>query len=189
MSDATPPPMPNCPPPLPPSAVTPRKSRTHAVIIGSAAAVIAAVVATGVIVNGSGHDDSKPAATAAPNATDEAVTTTDADAPTPEPTYAEVGVGSFTIGLRTTQRQCFGSAGCTLTVEPELTHVGDSGAIAPDAVYEITYEIRGDQSGPVIGTAELSDRTRLDYTPSVLSTSSAETKVSVKITDVVERGY
>ncbi|MFE7271760.1 hypothetical protein [Streptomyces sp. NPDC057623] len=185
MSDATPPPMPDFPPPPP----TPKKSRTNAVIIGSAAAVIAAVVATGIIVVQSGNDNSKPAATAAPNTTDEDVTAADADEPTPEPTYEEVGVDSFTIELRTTERQCFGSAGCNVTVEPELTYLGDSGAIDPDAVYEITYEVRGDQSGPVIETAELSDQTSLNYTPSMISTASAGTKVSVKITDVLERGY
>lgn len=187
MSDATPPPMPDFPPPAPPP--TPKKSRTNAVIIGSAAAVIAAVVATGIIVVQSGNDDSKPAATAEPSATDEDVTAADADEPTPEPTYEEVGVDSFTIDLRTTERQCFGSAGCNVTVEPELTYLGDSGAIDPDAVYEITYEVRGDQSGPVIETAELSDQTSLNYTPSLISTASAGTKVSVKITDVLARAY
>ncbi|MFG3304390.1 hypothetical protein [Streptomyces wuyuanensis] len=187
MSDATPPPMPDFPPP--PPTPTPKKSRTNAVIVGSAAAVIAAVVGTGIIVVQSGNDDGKPAATAKPSAMDEDVTAADADEPTPEPTYEEIDVDSFTIELRTTERQCFGSAGCNVTVEPELTYLGDSGAIDPDAVYEITYEVRGDQSGPVIETAELSDQTSLNYTPSLISTASPRTKVSVKITDVLARGY
>ncbi|TXS41570.1 hypothetical protein EAO75_43395 [Streptomyces sp. uw30] len=76
-----------------------------------------------------------------------------------------------------------------MTVEPELTYLGDSTAIDPDAVYEITYEIRGDDSGPVIETAELSDQTSLNYTPTSISTASSGTKVSAKITDVLARGY
>ncbi|MCG0062252.1 hypothetical protein L0F81_02935 [Streptomyces tricolor] len=184
MSDTTPtPPTPSFPPPPPPA---PKKSRTHLVIIGSAAAVIAAVIGTGVVVVQSSNDDSKPTATATTSTpAEEAATATEED---PEPTYAEVTAANFTISLRTTKRQCFGSAGCNMTVEPTLTLVGDSGSIDPDAVYEITYEIRGDESGPVIETAELSNQTSLNYRPSMISTASAGTKVSVEITDVTEQG-
>ncbi|MFD8223876.1 hypothetical protein ACFV16_06850 [Streptomyces massasporeus] len=90
--------------------------------------------------------------------------------------------------LRTTERQCFGSAGCNMTVEPRLSYLGLTEDIDPDAVYEITYEIRGGESGPVIETAELSDRTSLNFTPTVLSTASASSKVSVEITDVTVQG-
>lgn len=183
MTDATPPPpMPDSPPPVPP-----KKSRTNAVIIGSAAAVIAAVVATGIVVVQTTEDGSKPAAVA--TSTSEDTVTAAAAEEEPEPSYEVVDADSFTIELRTTKRQCFGSAGCNLTVEPEFTYLGVSGNVDPDAVYEITYEIRGDDSGPVISTAELSDQTSVNYTPSLISTASASTKVSVKITDVTERGY
>lgn len=187
MTDTSVPPMPPMPPtppndPLPPA----KKPRTNLGIIGSAVAVIAAVVATGAVVVRSGNDDSKPTATATPAARDADPVST--ETPDPEPTYAEVDAGSFTIGLKTTSRHCFGSAGCNVTVEPDLTFLGDSEGIDPDAVYEITYEIHGDESGPVIETAELSDRTNLNYTPSVISTASAGTEVSVEITDVSVQG-
>lgn len=108
--------------------------------------------------------------------------------PEPEPTYAELDPSDFTIELRTTRRQCFGSAGCNLTVEPELSYTGIED-IDPDAVYEITYEIRGDEDGPVIETAELSDQTTLNFTQSLVSTASASTEVSAEVTDVVARDY
>ncbi|MEU1543994.1 hypothetical protein ABZ461_39140 [Actinacidiphila glaucinigra] len=57
-----------------------------------------------------------------------------------------------------------------MTVEPRLTYLGESTAIDPDATYSITYEIRGDESGPVIDTAELSDHTSLNSAPSVIQT-------------------
>lgn len=57
-------------------------------------------------------------------------------------------------------------------------------ATSGSATYEITYEIRGDESGPVIERAELTEQTSLSYTPSSISTASARTKVSVKITDI-----
>jgi hypothetical protein len=190
MSNTTPPP-PDFPPLLPaePSA-PPKKNRTNAVIIGAAAAVIAAVVATGIVVVQSGDSDSKPAA-AKPSlyGSDGTVDAAEEPAsdPAPEPSYAALDAADFTMKLRTTSRQCFGSAGCNLTVEPELTYVG-IGDIDPAGVYSITYEIRGDESGPVIETAELSNETSLNYTPSVISTRSSGTKVSVKITDVLVQG-
>jgi hypothetical protein len=178
-------PQPAFPPPLPPAPPAPKKNRTNAIIIGSAAAVIAAVVATGIIVVQSGDGDSKPAATAASSVPAEDVLSAAEDEP--EPTYADLTSADFTMKLRTTSRQCFGSAGCNLTVEPDLTYVG-SGDIDPDAVYSITYEIRGDESGPVIATAELSNEASLNYRPSVISTASSGMKVSVEITDVTTQG-
>ncbi|WP_460063186.1 hypothetical protein [Streptomyces sp. YKOK-I1] len=185
MSDSTPP-APDLPPPLTPEqSAPPRKSRTNLVVIGSAAAVIAAVVATGIVVVQS-RDDSAPAAAGPPG---EGAVTTAAQTPAPTASYEELTADSFTIDLKTTQRQCFGSVGCNVTVEPHLTYLGDTEDIDPDAVYEITYRIHGDESGPVIQTAKLSDRTSLNYTPSHISTASASTKVSVEITDVTSRGH
>lgn len=185
MSHTTPPP-PDFPPG--PPALGPKKSRTNLIIVGSAAAVIAAIVTTGIVVVQSTNDGSKPAAAAESSVPDEDVTTAAAQETDLEPTYDEVDADSFTIELRTTERQCFGSAGCNVTVEPELTYLADSAEIDPDAVYEITYEIHGDESGPVIETAELTDQTSLNYTPSLISTASSGAKVSVEITDVVAQG-
>ncbi|GAX53284.1 hypothetical protein [Streptomyces olivochromogenes] len=175
MTDASPPPMPSYSP-------TPqvKKSRTNLITAASAAAVIAAVVGTGMVVVHSSYG-SKLTATAKP-------TGSATETPTPTPSYDEVTADSFTIELRTTKRQCFGTAGCNVTVEPDLTYLGDSEGIDPDTVYEITYEIHGDESGPVIETAQLSDRTSLNYTPSMISTASAGTNVSVEITDVTAQG-
>ncbi|MFD4546442.1 hypothetical protein [Streptomyces sp. NPDC058466] len=183
MPDSTPPPMPDFPPSPQPVV---KKNHTNAIIVGSAAALIAAVVATGVVVVQSRDDTSKPGTAAAESSTPG--TDAVADAADPEPTYTDIDANSFRIELRTTKRQCFGSAGCNVTVEPDLTYLGDAEGIDPDAMYEITYEIHGDEAGPVIETAELSDRTSLNFTPSLISTASAGTKVSVEITDVAARG-
>ncbi|MEV8597264.1 hypothetical protein [Streptomyces sp. NPDC052012] len=178
--------LPGFPPPGPPPA--PRKSRTNAIIICAAAAVIATVVITGVVVVQATDDDNKPAIATAESSTPEDAAEPAAEEPEPEPTYAELDASDFTIELRTTRRQCFGSAGCNLTVEPELSYTGIED-IDPDAVYEITYEIRGDEDGPVIETAELSDQTTLNFTQSLVSTASASTEVSAEVTDVVARAY
>ena len=184
MSTTTPPPQPELPPqqPAPPE----KKRGSNAIIIGAAAVIVAAIVGTGIFVVQSREDD-KPTATASSTPSGGAETTLaeEADA---EATYGTPVVDDFEMTLRTTQRQCFGSAGCNLTVEPSLSYVGPSENLDPDAVYDITYEISGDDSGPVIETGELSDRTTLDYTQTMLSTASSGTKVSVKITDITEQG-
>jgi hypothetical protein len=186
MSNSTPPP-PELPPTLAAEPPAPaKKSRTNLVIIGAAAAVIAAVVATGIVVVQSNGSDDKPAAATTMSAP--AVDTASAPTETPEPTYADLTDSSFTIELRTTKRQCFGSAGCNVTVEPKLTYLGDSESIDPTATYEITYEIHGDESGPVIETAELSNQTSLNYRPTLVQTASSKTKLSVKITDITTQG-
>ncbi|MEV5846132.1 hypothetical protein AB0M32_29595 [Streptomyces sp. NPDC051985] len=174
-------------PPMPSYSPTPpvKKSRASLIIAASAAAVIVAVVGTGIAVVHSGHGSKQAAAVNPTGGATEAAAT---ETPAPAPSYDEVTADSFTIELRTTKRQCFGTAGCNVTVEPTLTYLGDSESIDPDAVYEITYEIHGDESGPVIETAELSDRTSLNYTPSMISTASAGTNVSVEITDVTAQG-
>lgn len=177
---------PGFPPPMP-EPPAPKKPRTNLIIIASAAAVIAAIVGTGIVVVQS-RDDGNPSAAAAESSApaDDALTAAE---PEPTPTYGEIGADSFEIKLRTTKRQCFGSAGCNVTVEPDLTYTGLTEDLDPDAVYEITYEIRGDESGPVIETAELTGRTSLNFTPSLVQTASSGTKMSVEITDVTTRGY
>lgn len=194
MTDQAPqPPMPDFPPqpesqPEQPPAAAPAETKrlSNKVVIGAAAAVIATIIGTGiVVVQAINNDDSEPTATAGASSAPTAAV----DEPTPEPpVYADLTPDSFTITLRTTEQQCFGSAGCNVTVEPDLSYVGLGDDIDPDATYEITYEIKGDESGPVIGTAELSERTTLNYTPSSISTASSDTKISVKITDVRTTG-
>lgn len=185
MSHDTSPPIPDFPPPAPPA----RKQPRNWVVITSAVAVIAAVIGTGLFVVNSRGDDSRSAATSAASSTLDEEAAPAAEESEPEPVYADVDAESFDIELRTTERQCFGSAGCNVTVEPKLSYVGLSEDLDPDAVYEITYEIRGDESGPVIETAELAEQTSLTYTPTSLSTASSGTKVSVKITNVFTRAY
>ncbi|MEU0832891.1 hypothetical protein [Streptomyces sp. NPDC005969] len=58
--------------------------------------------------------------------------------------------------------------------------------IDPDKSYEITYQINGDESGPVIETISLTNGTSMEYYPSSLSTASSRTKITGKVTDVAE---
>jgi hypothetical protein len=110
--------------------------------------------------------------------------------PTPDPTtespvYADPEPSDFTVKLTIKRKHCFGSAGCNVDVEPDLSYGGIL-PIDPDKSYEITYQINGDESGPVIETISLTDGTSMEYYPSSLSTASSRTKITGKVTDVTE---
>ncbi|MFF4252273.1 hypothetical protein ACFY1L_13790 [Streptomyces sp. NPDC001663] len=91
-NDVTPPPMPAYDPPS-----APKKSRTNAIIIGSATAVIAAIIGTGIVVV-QARDDDKPQATAEISApADDTVTAAVEEEATPEDT--EPAVMGLTDGV------------------------------------------------------------------------------------------
>jgi hypothetical protein len=90
------PPQPDFPPPLPPEPPKPAKSRTNLAIIGSAVAVIAAIVATSVVVVNSRDDDSPAAASITPA---DSTVTAAAEEPEPEPTATEPKVMGLTDGV------------------------------------------------------------------------------------------
>ena len=143
-------------------------------------------LATAALITGcSGDSDSDPVRRA--DSTVASVAAAAIPTPSPDPVYVTPDKGLFTIKLRTTERQCFGSAGCNVTVEPDVTYLGLTDDLDPDAVYEITYEIHGDESGPVIDTMELSDQSQLTFSPSMVSTISSGTRLTVQITDVISR--
>ncbi|MFE2353459.1 hypothetical protein [Streptomyces parvulus] len=176
--------MPSFPPPPP----APKKSRTNAIIIGAAVAIIAAIIGTGVVVV-QDRDDDKPVATATTSSTPTEEEVEPAVEEEPEPDYVTPLASDFTAELRTVRRKCFGSAGCNVTVEPKLAYNGASTSLDPAAVFEITYEIRGGGDGPVIETAELTDQTTLNFTQTLVSGVPASGKLSMEISEILERGY
>ncbi|WDO05538.1 hypothetical protein ME763_07655 [Streptomyces murinus] len=172
------PPMPTAPP------APPRSTRRRAVLWMVIGAVLIAGISSGVTVMIiSGSDSSAPISKPKTVASASAAPAED-DAKATEASYNDSPVpDDFALALKTTERQCFGSAGCNVTVEPNLTYAGVT-PLDPDKSYSITYEVHGDTSGPVIQTMELSDQDQLSYTPVSISTASRSAKVSAKITDV-----
>ncbi|MEV6564599.1 hypothetical protein [Streptomyces kronopolitis] len=172
-------------PPVPPSP--PTSMRRRPVIAAIVGTVIIAAISSGItaiLVSGSDKEGAGPKATSAKSAP---------EAPSEDPTEASEETGEtyndsptstdFALSMKTTKKQCFGSAGCNITVEPNVSYVSAT-SLDPEKTLSITYEIHGDESGPVIQTMELSDRDRLTYTPVSLSTADRSTKVTAEITDV-----
>lgn len=99
MSTPTPP-QPDFPPPAPPEPPAPPKRlrRTEWIIIGSAVAVIAAIVTTGVVVANSDEDDSPTVSAESSAPEDDTITAAEEPSPTPSDTGPDVA--SLTDGMR-----------------------------------------------------------------------------------------
>jgi ABC-type Na+ efflux pump permease subunit len=178
------PPMPATPP-TPPAK--PKRTLSNGIVIGAAAAVIAAVIGTGIFVVQATNGDDRPASTSSSSrATEESepVVEDDVEEPDLDLYVTDPTADDFAIELRTKSKQCFGSAGCNLVVEPELTYNGDTTELDPDLTYEITYEISGDESGPILQTAEVTDQTTATFDTTMVSTPSRGTELSVEVMDV-----
>jgi hypothetical protein len=178
------PPMPATPP-TPPAK--PKRTLSNGIVIGAAAAVIAAVIGTGIFVVQATNGDDRPASTSSSSqATEESEPVVDEETEEPDLDLyvTDVTADDFAIELRTKSKQCFGSAGCNLVVEPELTYNGDTTELDPALTYEITYEISGDESGPILQTAEVTDQTTVTFDTTMVSTPSRGTELSVEVTDV-----
>lgn len=86
------------------------------------------------------------------------------------------------IGINTRSQQCFGSAGCNVTVQVDPDYVGTQDASTGS--WEITYEIRGGEDGPIIETMTLTDGTFSFPEEQNLSTTSSSTKLKAVVTSV-----
>jgi hypothetical protein len=98
------PPMPDFPPTAPPEP--PKRSRTNAIIIGSAVAVIVAIVTTGVVVANTRDDKPSSSKTAESTPTGDTVTAAEEPDPTPSDTGPQVfgltDTVTYTTGVEVT---------------------------------------------------------------------------------------
>ncbi|WIX89398.1 hypothetical protein [Amycolatopsis sp. DG1A-15b] len=69
---------------------------------------------------------------------------------TAEPVLPEPTAKDYSVDLAVQSKQCFGSAGCNVVVEPKLNALGASTLLWE---CDITYSISGDESGELIETA------------------------------------
>lgn len=110
------------------------------------------------------------------------------DSPTTPAPAAKVGLtkNDVKLTLKTESKHCFGSAGCNLTLRVNATvdfsKVGDS-------TWDITYSIKGDESGPTIGTITLNPDKSYIPGEEAISTASSGTKVTVTVTEVEKVGF
>jgi hypothetical protein len=91
----------------------------------------------------------------------------------------------FALTTKITDKQCFGSAGCNISLEVKMAYGGQD--LSAGDTWLITYEITGDESGPIVGSIEVKGDT-YEVNRESLSTKNSKTKIDIKVTDVEKRG-
>lgn len=174
-------------PPRPDSAV---KKRSVTLAVAGAGIAVALVAGIGIgyaaAPKTSTNEDSASPATASPTSSSSTPSPSAQETSSPSPSPAgNLTKSDIELSLKTTQRQCFGSAGCNVTVEVRASVdqlVLD--ALPADGTWDVTYQISGDESGPIIGTFSLYGNGKYDVNEEFLSTRSSNTPVRVKVIDV-----
>lgn len=122
---------------------------------------------------------------ATPNAAND-VAPTEEDVPivteSPQPLPYVPTKNDFKLTVKILKKECFGSAGCNITYRVQVSYEGQP--LNPSETWEVTYEVRGGEDGPVINTFTVNgDQASVDEREN-LSTSSASSRLSVVVTDV-----
>lgn len=152
-------------------------NRTRIAALLGAATVFAAVFAA--VAAGPSEITGEPAAHTADALEVAAPPTT-----TTTPEMLPLDLDDFTATLKVTDKQCFGSAGCSLTAEPLLECVHTANTLE-NRTFSVTLTITGDESGPIITTI---DATGTEYSvmPVFLMTRGSGVAPTAKVTDVQE---
>ena len=117
-----------------------------------------------------------------PESTTEEPTYEPTEEPTEEPATYVPKKSDWEVKVTTRKKQCFGSAGCNVTVKTDPIYMGDR-ALPDTGTIEVFYTLSGDESGPITESFTVTGG-KVHYTEEEdLSTKSSGTKVKSKITD------
>jgi len=156
-----------------------RAKRTNRVVIGVLLAVgallVAGTIGTALSDNPTGTD--QPGKTIA-----RPTVTVEATQPEPEPVITPAPA-DFELTVKELSKQCFGSAGCSLTFR---VHIAYGGLPLPDdKEYTVIYTVTGDESGPQKNTFTLRGD-QVEYpSEEFASTRSSAVKLVAKVTEVL----
>jgi len=103
--------------------------------------------------------------------------------PTPKPKPV-VTAQDFKVDLKVISKQCFGSAGCNVMVEPAITYLGTS---ISEVACDLTYSVSGDESGEIIETAEHVQGSSYRVQQTALSTKSTKVVPAATMSSVTCR--
>jgi hypothetical protein len=95
---------------------------------------------------------------------------------------AAVAPRNFKLGIRVRSKECFGSAGCILEVQIDPDYVGNQDVSTGS--WELTYEIRGGEDGPLIETMTLKNGTFSFPAEQSIDTPSTSTQLTAVVTSV-----
>ncbi|WP_086838308.1 hypothetical protein [Amycolatopsis kentuckyensis] len=100
---------------------------------------------------------------------------------TTEPVLPEPTAKDYSVDLAVQSKQCFGSAGCNVVVEPKLNFLGASTLLWE---CDITYSISGDASGELIETAYAQGGTSYRVDRTSMSTKNGKVVPKATVTAV-----
>lgn len=146
-------------------------------------AIPAAVLVLAII--GSAMGGNKPTATPthAGNAPSAAVKSSPPVVNEPPPVvYDTPKIADFAVNVKVTSKQCFGSAGCN--VEVKTTLIKGLVTLDPAITYDLTYELTGDESGPIVDTMEMTGDQYTGGGTKLISTPSSGTTIRARITSI-----
>lgn len=170
----------------------PHKKSRLPLIIGAVVAlvvvIVASVIATLALAGGGQKPASsaKPAAAAAPLPIEGCGEFCAEPTPTTPAPGPAVAASDITLTPQITGKECFGSAGCNLTIKVKLAY--DGPALDPDGTWMVTYEIKGGEDGPLIGSFDMMGDRTYEVNEEIIGTRSSKTKISIKVTGVEKVG-
>ncbi len=101
------------------------------------------------------------------------------------PTRYTPKASDWDLKIKVRDKQCFGSAGCNMTVRVTPKFVGDGSTVPDEGTISLTYHLTGDESGTITGTLDVDcATTESDVGEEYISTRSSGTQPKAKITDL-----
>lgn len=159
-----------------------RKAGNGRFLLGGVLGLILGFTGGAVVGGAVGGDSTGTASGIAGTSTSEAIEPAAEEETSTQPAPAPAGItkDNFTVDVKTLSKQCFGSAGCN--VEIRLVVAGDASIKGTEV--ELSIEVSGDESGPLIETITIDEDGQYTQPELVVSTKSSKTKVKATITDV-----
>jgi hypothetical protein len=101
----------------------------------------------------------------------------------PGPSYDEPQPSDFELNVKVLQKENFGEAGSNVTFRIEAAW---DKTYHPSKTYEVTYEVRGTEGGPMINTFTVTGDRYETTKEELAQTPSTSTKLTARVTDVEE---
>jgi hypothetical protein len=136
------------------------------------------VLATRQLATSSDTDTQAAATTTQPAAAAEPATTE------PAISYPEPKLSDFDLEVKELKREKFGSAGANVTYRIEA---GWGPTYHPDKTYELVYEVRGGEDGPVRNYMEITGDKYRSEQEEYISTADVDQRLTVKAVSVEEK--
>jgi hypothetical protein len=108
---------------------------------------------------------------------------------TPKPratSTSSITINNFRIDLIVIEKQCFGSAGCLITMRPDLVYLDNGqGPVPKNRSYLLVYEVYGDEDGTLTFNL-LIEGDQYTFNDILISTANIEDEISVKVVRLMD---